>query len=97
MAHLNPLTFVNHGEAVRWFTSVVNSEEETNPAKYPQHFTLIYLGHLDDKSGELISDIETVIEGTSVKADKNTFTAEQLIEVLDKRYGEDNVVNIKGG
>lgn len=95
--HMNPIVFVNHGEAVRWLTTVVNNEKEDNNVRlYPHQFTLRFLGEFDDVSGKFHGDLEDVIEATSVKQDAERFTVQQLMEVLDKRYGFSEVVTLGG-
>ena len=38
---LNPINFINDGDAIRWFSTVVNNQDEkTNINKYPEQFTL---------------------------------------------------------
>lgn len=87
--HMNPLVFVNHGDAIRWFTTVVNNaDEKTNMiALYPHHYHLKFLGTLDDITGKFEGAPEDVIEGTSVKQDIAKFTVRELLDTLDKRYG----------
>jgi hypothetical protein len=49
---LNPLSFINDGDAIRWFGTVVNNkEEQTNISKHPEQFTLYRLADYDDKLG----------------------------------------------
>ena len=51
-AFLNPFTAINDGEAIRLFTTWVNdTEAPTNVSKYPQHFSLFYIGEFDDVTG----------------------------------------------
>ena len=53
---LNPLTFINDADAIRWFTTVVNDEkQDTNPAKYPEQFTLYRMMDYDDKTGMFLA------------------------------------------
>ena len=40
---LNPITFINDKDAIRWFGSVVNSDEKTNVSQHPEQFTLYRL------------------------------------------------------
>ena len=48
---LNPLSFINDKDAIRWFGTVVNSEEKTNVSQHPEQFTLFRLADYDDKLG----------------------------------------------
>ena len=85
--HMNPVVFVNDGEAVRWLTTVVNHKDESNPKLYPHQFVLRFLGEFDDISGKFESNVEDVMEATSVVQEQRRFTVEDLIEIFDKRYG----------
>ena len=47
---LNPLTFINDGDAIRWFGTVVNNQDEaTNISKHPEQFTLYRLYDFNDQ------------------------------------------------
>jgi hypothetical protein len=49
---LNPISFLNDGDAIRWFTSLVNAEDDkSNVAQYPEQFSLYRLADFDDKNG----------------------------------------------
>ena len=49
---LNTLTFVNDNDAIRWFASQVNSDDDKSLlSKYPNQFTLYRLMDYDDKTG----------------------------------------------
>ena len=49
---LNPITFTNDGEAIRWFTTIINdTEEKTNINKYPEQYSLWKLAEYDSKLG----------------------------------------------
>ena len=48
---LNALTFINDGDAIRWFGTVVNSEEKTNISEHPQQYTLFRLADFNDVTG----------------------------------------------
>ena len=49
---LNALTFINDGDAIRWFGTVVNGEEKTNISNNPQQYTLFRLADFNDTTGE---------------------------------------------
>lgn len=89
--YMNPLQFVNHGEAIRWLTTIVNTqteEQKTNVTLYPEHFSLHYLGDYDDACGMFMQENKAeVIQATSVKEQLPRFTVKQLMDMLDKRYG----------
>ena len=90
-AYLNPIHFINHGEAVRWLTTVVNNQEEkTNINLYPQQFVLTCLGTYDDQMGTFENKQEEIMQASSVQETKQRFTIDQLMETLDKRYSEVN-------
>jgi hypothetical protein len=68
-SYLNPIHFINHGEAVRWLTTVVNNKEDKNNniTLYPHHFTLYFLGTYDDQSGKTDNtEMTDVMEASSV-------------------------------
>lgn len=85
--YLNPLHFLNHGDAVRWLTTIVNdTEQNTNVRHYPQHFTLVHTGNFDDQSGQTENINEEIMEASAVKETVKRYTIEQIYELLDKRY-----------
>ena len=62
---LNTLTFLNHADAIRWFTTMVNGDkEQSNIARYPTQFMLFYMYDMDDKTGMVGSynEIKDVME-----------------------------------
>jgi hypothetical protein len=105
---LNTLVFINHADAIRWFTSVVNDEnQETNIAKYPQQFMLFYMYDMDDKTGmtgsydEIKGELmpqktpQELILGVSCKEEsERKWTTKELITMLKTELNLDNVVNI---
>ena len=82
-AFLNPLSFINHGEAVRWLTTIVNSEETTNVTLYPTQFSLYYLGQFDDQLGTVQNDKQEIMQASSVKETAKEYTIEQLINTIN--------------
>ena len=49
---LNPISFTNDGDAIRWFGTIVNNtEEKTNISNHPEQFTLFRLADYDDRLG----------------------------------------------
>ena len=49
---LNPITFINDGDAIRWFGTVVNNKDEaTNISLHPEQFTLFRLQDYNDQTG----------------------------------------------
>jgi hypothetical protein len=105
---LNTIVFINHSDAIRWFTSVVNDEKkETNIAKYPQQFMLFYMYDMDDKTGmtgtyneanqklEKQEPPKELILGASCQEEQNrSFTVNDLVTMLKSRLDLDNVVEI---
>lgn len=86
-AHLNPVSFVNDGEAVRWFTTIINAKEETNVSRYPKDFSLCYLGTFDDESGEFKNEYEELIHGPTLKEPEDTYTIKELIKTVINTQG----------
>jgi len=82
--YLNPLTFLNDGEAIRWFTTIVNSNEKTNVSLYPKDFTLCYLGTFNDVSGQFINDGKELIPGNAVKNTEEKLTLKEIYEFMQK-------------
>lgn len=83
--HLNPLHFSNHGEAVRWFTTMVNQKgEATNVSLYPKDFILCYLGEFDDEKGSFQNEYSEVIHGTSVVDTEKRYTLRELYDEILK-------------
>jgi hypothetical protein len=53
---LKPLSFVNDGDAIRWFTTVVNNTEKNElPALYPEQFILYRIADYDDQFGTFVA------------------------------------------
>lgn len=87
-AFMNPLEFVNDGDAIRWFTTVVNSEKkETNLSLYPHQFTLFKLAEFDDQFGTFERKEKELIAGISV-IDKKEPTVDELIRRLENLLDE---------
>ena len=104
---LNPITFTNDGDAIRWFTTVVNNKEETNNiSKYPEQFTLHRLQDWDDKTATYIArenEPETVasspkqlITGIQVQEEaEKKFTVAELINMIEMDLKQRGVINIQ--
>lgn len=82
---LNPLVFKNDAEAMRWFQTVINSEEDSNPSKYPEDFSLYYLGSMCDQSGQFHSEASELCAGLTVKDTEVKYTIKDIIEMIAKR------------
>ena len=103
---LNPITFLNDGEAIRWFTTMVNDEkQDTNIGKYPEQFTLYRLADFDDKLGVHTLDEKAknnaptqIITGIQVQDEAvKKFTIKQLIGMLEYELQNKNVTELKAG
>ena len=86
LTYMNPLVFLNDGEAIRWFTTVVNSQEQTNVSLYPKDFTLCYLGTFDDTSGKYTNEGEELITGNALKYSETKFTVSELYTKLREHF-----------
>ena len=86
--YLNPLHFINHGDAVRWLTSVVNQDQgdqKSNVSLYPQQFILVHTGNYDDQTGKTENISEEIMQANSVKETVKRYTIEQFINELNKQ------------
>ena len=85
-AFLNPLVFTNDGEAVRWFTTIVNQQSKDNSVYlHYSDYSLHILGTLDDKSGDFNGPSRKIIEGTAVKEETVQYTLDDLFSKLEQR------------
>lgn len=50
-----PLAFLNSGEAVRWFSDMVNDRQENNVSKHPKDFVLYEIGLYEDSTSVIVS------------------------------------------
>jgi len=78
--YTNPLVFLNHGDAIRWFTTVVNGEDNQLPSRYPNHFVLNYLGTYDDNTHKFENEHKELVHGNEVKEQIKRYTIEELFE-----------------
>lgn len=90
-AYLNPLHFINHGDAIRWLTTVVNKDDEGNNInKYPEQFALYFVGEFDDQTGKTEGNIECIMEAMScINEQKERYTIKELVMAI--KQGENNV------
>ena len=88
--YLNPLHFINHGEAVRWLTTITNNEDEkqSNVTLYPHQFTLFHVFNYDDSNGKTENVNEEIMDASAVKESVPRFTVKQLMEQLHKAQQE---------
>ena len=87
---LNPLSFTNDAEAIRWFSTVVNNKDEkTNISQYPHHFTLYRLADYDDKTGTYHARDEEKAKTTNealTQAPKQIITGVQVQDEETKKF-----------
>ena len=95
---LNPLSFINDKDAIRWFGTVVNNtEEKTNISNHPEQFTLFRLADYDDKLGTYDTQAKPtqIITGIQVQDEQlKSFTVADLIAMLKMELQTDNVIDI---
>ena len=95
---LNPISFINDGDAIRWFGTVVNNaEEKTNISNHPEQFTLFRLADYDDQLGtyEPGHQPKQIITGIQVQEEQfKSFTVKDLIAMLKYELQTDNVIDI---
>jgi hypothetical protein len=106
---LNSLVFTNNADAIRWFTTVVNSEEkDNNISKYPGQFLLFRLADYDDQTGcyvarpnedeKLAMKPKELISGGQCKEESDVkFTVKELIQMLKAEVNKDNIIDIAEG
>ena len=104
---LNPLTFTNDADAIRWFTTVVNDEkQDSNVSKYPESFTLYRLQDYDDKTGmneprEAEDTIvgakpKQIITGIQVQdTEKQKFSLKDMMNMLKEELAKENIIELK--
>ena len=82
---LNPLSFTNDADAIRWFGSVVNNKDEkTNISNHPEQFTLFRLADYDDQLGtyEPQAQPKQIITGIQVQEEETKkYTVKDLIKL----------------
>jgi hypothetical protein len=104
---LNALTFTNNADAIRWFTTVVNSKDEkSNISKYPGQFTLFRLADYDDQTGEFkprendpdntaMKPKELINGAQCVEEQEIQYTVKQLIQMLKSEIKDENVIDLE--
>jgi hypothetical protein len=106
---LNPLTFTNEAEAIRWFTHQVNGDKKENMvAANPADYMLFYMYDVDNKTGmvgswnpakntmEKQAAPKELIMGSSCIAEENKqWTINELVGLLKKQINDDNIVELK--
>ena len=95
---LNPLSFINDKDAIRWFGTVVNNQEEkTNISNHPEQFTLFRLADYDDKLGTYDTTMQPqqIITGIQVQDEETKkYTVKDLISMLKYELQTENVIEI---
>jgi hypothetical protein len=94
---LNPYTVTNDGEAIRLFTTFVNAEhDETNISKYPEQFSLWYLGEFDDVLGEYKNaENKQLITGVAVQDNvKKKLSLEEIVNMFEMELKSRGVIDI---
>ena len=99
---LNCLTFQNEGEAIRWFSTQVNGDKETNMvARNPNDFMLFYMFDLDNKTGMTGSwypetntmekqkaPKELIMGGSCIEEQNKQWTINELVAMLQKQMDD---------
>jgi hypothetical protein len=104
---LNPITFTNEAEAIRWFTTQVNADKENNlVARFPNDYMLFYMYDMDDKTGMTgqwnpatnkmdpqQAPKELIMGGSCIEEQNKLWTINELVGMLEKKLA-DNVTPI---
>ena len=92
---LNPLTFLNDAEAIRWFTTTVNdTKTDTMVNQHPEGYSLYRLADYDDQTGmyqprDLTSSVDPsqepklVITGINVLTEDTTTTLDEIKKIIE--------------
>lgn len=96
---LNPLTFTNHAEAVRWFQTIVNdrtasSGPVSNISLYPEQFELWFVGIWDDGKATWEQQNDQMVRGNEVRDALPAITVDDLLERLEERLTALKVDNV---
>lgn len=68
---LNPVSLTNDGDAIRWFTTMVNNDDEqSNISKYPEQFSIYRLLDYNDKTGGFVHSDADIERGVTAENDK---------------------------
>ena len=104
---LNPVTFANDAEAIRWFTTTVNDpKKETMISLHPQGYTLYRLADYDDltgryqprdvnSSGDPSQEPKQIITAINVVNKEEKLTLEEIRTMIKElQYDTSNVTKI---
>ena len=79
----NPLHFLNHGDAIRWLTTITNpnpNQEQSVVSRYPEQFILFHTASYDDATGQFENVGKEVIHASEVKEHVQEYTLKQIYE-----------------
>lgn len=65
-----PILFRTKGDAIRWFTSMVSSNDN-ELGKNPEDFNLFYIGEFDEITGKIIENTAKECVGCGIEFVKN--------------------------
>ena len=77
----NPLHFINHGDAVRWLTSIANppvGKEDSIVSLYPHQFVLIHTATYDDATGKFENVGSEIMQASEVKETVQKLTLDEI-------------------
>lgn len=84
-AFMAPLVVETDAEAIRIFTTWVNSGDKNQTVSmYPEHFALWKLGSYDTSNGNLETDQKELITGNACKNDEPKYTIKELMELIQE-------------
>lgn len=84
--HMNPLVFNTDGEAIRWFTTIVNNPDPNNAIhRHYGDYSLYFLGVYDDAAGAVHNEKRKLIEGVNVKETERQYTLTELFDAFEKK------------
>lgn len=90
--YLNPITFMNHGEAVRWLTTVVNpkNQDHSNVSLYPEQFILYQIADFNDELGVYENHQEQVVKASNLKNHSVEYTVEEIVSLVQNHLQKGN-------
>ena len=89
-AYMQPFFVQTNGIAIRLFTDNVNSKDDNQVSKHPQHFTLFKIGEFDDQKGTIEPMTpEAVATGSELKEPEPETQLKTLIGKLLNKLDEE--------
>ena len=82
-AFQNPISFLNHGDAIRWLTTISNPQNNQEPSLvslYPEQFILFHVADYDDETGQFTNTGAEVIHAQQVKNETEKYTLKDIFE-----------------